>query len=176
MATTTKLYAANNTWVCPPGVTSVNGNAYAGGGAGAGGGVNPTTGGGGGGGGAARNNTTARAGGVGRIGYVQLSYTTPLASALTDNFDDNSIDTAKWYTYTNGTGTVAESGQKIVITPQASLANAIGLLVSFGDTSSPFDLTGSYFFVNAKQVLNASDSTSTELDVQLDGSNYGGII
>src|SRR5689334_23153644 len=48
MATTTKTFTSTSSWICPPGVTSIQIEAWAGGGAG---GQRTTTGGGGGGGG-----------------------------------------------------------------------------------------------------------------------------
>jgi hypothetical protein len=105
-----------------------------------------------GGGGAARNNTTARAGGVGKIGWAQITYTTPLASALTDNFDDNSIDAAKWSADTSGGGTIAESGQKIIITP---VANDASYEVLWGSVAT-YDLTSSAVFLQILQAANGA--------------------
>jgi hypothetical protein len=89
------------------GVAGAAGGAGAGGGDGGNGAVGKTNAsgvaggagtapGGGGSGAVVGTSDTNRAGGAGAIGRVDLSWTTPLISALTDNFNDNSIDGAKW--------------------------------------------------------------------------------
>lgn len=78
----------------------------------------------------------------------------PPMSSLTDNFNDNSIDGTKWTIFANGTGSVVESGQKIICTPQASLANADAILASV-DFIPQFNLTNSYALVQVLQVCTS---------------------
>lgn len=60
-----------------------------------------------------------------------------LIGTLTDNFDDNSIDGAKWGTDTGGGGSVAEVNQEIELT--SAIAGSDAVLESV----SSYDLTGS---------------------------------
>jgi hypothetical protein len=131
---------------------------------------------GGGGGGGWRAASTNRAGGKGAIGRAELSYDTPLIGSLTDDFNDNSINTAKWGTYNAGTGTTVETGQQMVLTPQASTGGDENQLYSIEN----YDLTGSQ--VSIKVISVCSGNMSSFLFVGPDGNNrirfdvYGGYL
>jgi hypothetical protein len=128
------------------GVAGAAGGAGAGGGDGGNGAVGKTNSsgvaggagtapGGGGSGAVVGTSDTNRAGGAGAIGRVNLSWTTPLISALTDNFDDNSIDTAKWYN--EGGAQIAEANQELEITTTTD-GGSWNI-----QTANTYDLTGS---------------------------------
>jgi hypothetical protein len=121
---------------------------------------------GGGAGGAFSNNTTDRVGSTGGAGAVKLTYTTPLASSLTDNFNDNSIDGAKWYTSVGGETTVVESGQQIAITPAALTAGGVGDL----NALSNYDLTGNAIYFQLKQIPAVTANCYTGIGIS-DGTN-----
>ena len=75
---------------------------------------------------------------------------------LTDNFNDNSIDTAKWET--QGNGTVAESDAKIIITP---VNNTTGTTLL--GSNEAHSLIGSYTQVKCLQSANVNCDTSLEI-------------
>ena len=58
--------------------------------------------------------------------------------------DDNSIDGAKWSTSINASCTLAETGQKIVITPANSTVDSYGYL----NAGTTYNLTGKSVSVN----------------------------
>jgi len=93
---------------------------------------------------------------------VGFENTTPIFS---DNFDDNSIDGAKWTTYVTGTSTVVESGGKIIITPQSS-AISKGILYS----NSKYDFTGNAAIIRMLQ--SGSNTTNSGFRLYLDTNNY----
>lgn len=70
---------------------------------------------------------------------------------LSDNFDDNSIDYAKWYSYSDSGGTVAETGQKIVITPPNSATGYTQLA-----TQNQYNLVGSSVQVKVPQLADGA--------------------
>lgn len=80
--------------------------------------------GGGGGGGSVGANTTNRAGGAGGAGRVVVSYLTPAASSLTDDFTDNSINTAKWLSSVTAGVVLTESSARINMAFTAAAATA----------------------------------------------------
>lgn len=77
-----------------------------------------------------------------------------LAETLTDNFDDNSVDTNKWV---NGggsfTGSVVETNGRIEITDSNAGSSAKGL-----GTKVPYDLRGSYVQTQIVSVFTDSHS------------------
>lgn len=77
----------------------------------------------------------------------------PLSQTLTDNFDDNSIDGAKWTTTTEPGVSVVETGQQLVITTAAGTGS--GELTS---TTDGYSLVGSY--VTAK-IIDDGDAATT---------------
>jgi Concanavalin A-like lectin/glucanases superfamily len=63
----------------------------------------------------------------------------PLVGVLADNFNDNSIDAAKWTTFTSGTGTaVAETGSRLLLTGPSTGAGTAALV-----SGKYYDLTSS---------------------------------
>lgn len=126
-----------------------------------------------GGGGASRNNTTARAGGNGIVGFVSLTYTMPLISALQDNFDDNTQDTNKWIYGTVGAGsTCDETGGQLVQTPAPNVVGAEAYL-PYWSFSAQFDMTDTYCLAELVQALNADANCSTEFTIYLTGEANG---
>jgi len=119
-----------------PGTSNVEGGGGGGGGAGGGAaGAGGVPGGGGGGGGSSSG--ASAAGGRGQIRYTYNSD----AGGLSDDFGDNSRDTAKWnvsqfYSTAATNGTVSEVNARLEVTPTASLSgNNFNGYVSVGDFS-----------------------------------------
>jgi len=88
-------------------------------------------------------------------------------STLTDNFNDNSIDAAKWVSFVSGTGSIAETNSQLELTVTTSAG------VARLRSVSAFDLTGSS--VTAK-IIDIANYTSSSLYfapiwLRLDGSN-----
>jgi hypothetical protein len=90
-------------------------------------------------------------------------------ATLTDNFNDNSIS-ASWTTSVASSATVAETGQRIVITPANSTAGSDGKLLSAVD----YDLTASYAQVKVVQVADQTNCY-TNFQLNIDADNYVGI-
>lgn len=88
------------------------------------------------------------------VAYIPAS-SSP-AISLTDNFDDNSLDGAKWVTNIISSATVNETNKRIEITPAVSTANSEGDLLSAPIYTAKYDLTNSFYVVNLKQALNAN--------------------
>lgn len=122
---------------------------------------------GGGGAGSASTGTTNRAGRAGAAGNMVLTYTTPLVSALIDNFDDNSIDLTKWESYVISSATIAETGGHVLATPANSTADSESGYRSIEN----YDLTGVGTFVKVVQTGDVA-STFTVLQLKLDTNNY----
>ncbi|HEX2910395.1 MAG TPA: hypothetical protein VH186_06270 [Chloroflexia bacterium] len=93
---------------------------------------------GGGGGGATRNSSTSRAGAAGAQGKVVVTYTTPLASALTENFNTNSLDTTKWGSFGFTSGSVSVAGRVLKLSVAATTLNSESGICSL----EPYDFTG----------------------------------
>jgi len=96
---------------------------------------------------------------------VPLYEVFPAISSLTDNFDDNSVDGAKWYQYTAGSGTIAEASSQIELSVHATTLNSECDLGS----NNRYNLVGSSFVVNLKQA--AHDYVNTALTLQDSGGN-----
>lgn len=94
----------------------------------------------------------------------------PKTETLTDDFDDNSIDSGKWGETENNSATVTETGGQLVITPATSTVDSEGVLYSLAS----YDLTGSYVYVEAVQVATLADGW-TGMNLYLDSSNEIGI-
>ena len=62
-----------------------------------------------------------------------------LISTLTDNFDDNSIDAAKWETDVSAGGSIAETNQRLEMTSSTSAMADY----DYFSAISNYDLTGS---------------------------------
>ena len=77
-------------------------------------------------------------------------------ATLTDNFDDNSINSTLWVTQIDAGSSIAETGGQIVLTPPSSPATG-GVLIN---SQNSFDLTGSTCTVEVVQALTTSANTS----------------
>ena len=84
---------------------------------------------------------------------------------LTDNFDDNSLDAAKWATQVAGTSTIQESDGKIIITPQAN-----GSYYNYLYGQANYDMTGKRVYVQLKQM--SGPNTFIGLMMWLSTGNY----
>jgi hypothetical protein len=73
------------------------------------------------------------------------------AHTLTDNFNDNSINTSKWVTY----GPVQEVNHRLEFRPEVSSAGYAGCRAA-----AAYDLTGSLFHVEVCQALLQSVHTA----------------
>jgi hypothetical protein len=93
-----------------------------------------------------------------------------LFSSLSDNFDDNSIDTGIWTTSVQNSATVAETTGKIVITPANSTDESIGTL----STIASYSLISNYVQVQAVQVADTTNCY-TDFELRADATNYVGI-
>lgn len=92
-----------------------------------------------------------------------------LFETLTDNFDDNSIDGAKWDAYYDGgAGSVSETGGMAQLTPSASTSPGY----STYDSLTTYDLTGSFVLVKVPQVQTANANTQTNFSLRVNDSNY----
>ncbi|MFA5386929.1 MAG: hypothetical protein WC322_00850 [Candidatus Paceibacterota bacterium] len=85
---------------------------------------------------------------------------------VSDNFDDNSINGSIW-TIQEGTGTVIENGQKIILTPAPNTDGSSPILY----TSGNYDLTNSSVYVNVKQVCNSNIKTTFDFILGNDYDN-----
>lgn len=91
-----------------------------------------------------------------------------LLQTLTDNFDDNSVNTAKWpNNYNNGGNTLAETGGQGVITLDGT---TFGYSAYY--TSVTYDLTGSFALIKAPTVPSNSTSAQAYIKLAKDASNY----
>jgi hypothetical protein len=93
----------------------------------------------------------------------------PLLNTIYDDFDDGVVDSDKWETWTNGTGTVVESGGIVTLTPQSSFAGAGASLAR--PSTRLTDLTGSAASIKVPHILNANAATESGLFVKRDGNN-----
>ena len=90
-------------------------------------------------------------------------YPVTKAHTLTDNFDDNSIDTSKWGFY----GPVQEVNQRLEFRPEGNPAGYAGC-----KSLVPYDLTDSFLQVEVSQVLRASvPSAQTSLFARGSGTD-----
>lgn len=108
------------------------------------------------------------------VPYYEIADT--LHSTVTDNFDDNSIDGTKWDAYPDGAGsTVAESGEKAILTPGSSVAASYATF----DGVRTHDLQADAVFVQVPQVTSGASETllvlwhdgPNQLRLQIDGAN-----
>jgi hypothetical protein len=96
-----------------------------------------------------------------------------MPATLSDNFNDNSLDTAKWdinaIANQNVSVTVSETGGQQVITPLASTAgtNRNGLT-----SDSTFNMTQGFVVFQLAQKAGANASVETRCGVYVDASNY----
>jgi len=91
-----------------------------------------------------------------------------LTEELKDDFNDNSINGIKWANWSNGGGnTFSETGQQAVI-----ILDGVTFGYSRYLTSTGYDLTGSYTFVQAITVPSNSTQAQAYIKLTLDASNY----
>lgn len=109
--------------------------------------------GGGGSGGSVGANTTNRAGGAGGTGRLEITYTTPKISELTDNFDDNSFDDGKWVR--DNTTQVKEQNQRLELNTLAGSANYVNMQAPVQSTTV-YDATSSAATI---KVVSAGDQS-----------------
>ena len=86
---------------------------------------------------------------------VQICNDSVFPLNISDNFNDNSIDGAKWVASWASSGTIDESGGKIIITPAASSAGDWNNIA----TINTFDFRGSSAQVKVTQVANGDIET-----------------
>jgi hypothetical protein len=96
----------------------------------------------------------------------------PVASALTDNFDDNSLDATKWNSagfYEGATtgGTASETNQRLEATPTASAVRATGYV-----STSVYDLTDGAIYVRVSNVAAFSADEIAYLSHGPNDNNY----
>lgn len=107
---------------------------------------------------------------------VAFAYSAPSAAAIStisDDFDDNSLDAAKWVNASTGTATLAETGGQIVITPPASTAGTnYGVLNSVNS----YSLLGDNVFVQLAQPLSLGTNRDSSFYVFADASNAVGFV
>lgn len=104
---------------------------------------------------------------------VAFTYTPPSIAGLSDDFNDNSLDTAKWTNASSGTATVAETGQQIVMTPAASVAGANYAVL---DSAKPYNLLGSNCYVQLVSAMNLGANKDSSFFVYIDANNAVGFI
>lgn len=96
-----------------------------------------------------------------------------MPAILSDNFNDNSIDTASWDVTAianfNASVTVVETGAQLVITPMTSTAgtNRNGL-----QSDATFNFTKGFAIWRLDQKAGANAAVETRCGVVLDASNY----
>jgi hypothetical protein len=84
------------------------------------------------------------------------------AHALTDNFNDNSIDSSKWSSY----GPIQEVNQRLEIRPPSNLPQYGGY-----QSAARYDLTDSSVHVEVVQALFGAHACGTNLLAIVDGNN-----
>lgn len=119
---------------------------------------------GGGGSGASTTVTTNRAGAAGGAGNVRLIYLVPAMTNLTDNFNDNSINTAL-YTITNdGAASTVESGTQFNQT-STTTANQY----TRETTKAPYDCTGTFASI---QLVSAGNTALATFEANFNLVNF----
>lgn len=117
---------------------------------------------GGGGGGGKRTSSGTRAGGAGGVGKIVITYTTPKTENITDNFDDNSRNTALW----SVTGTASETSNGLVISVASGAANYSGFY-----SLEYYDLTASYSYAKVTNAGNQALNSLQAIPVFLQDSS-----
>lgn len=97
---------------------------------------------------------------------VELIGANPAASALTDDYNDNSINTSKWTNW--GGANVTETGGQLVVTGGTASGNYYGM-----DSANRYDFTGSYMYHQlVSPGTNYPNRTVQVANVQLDLNNF----
>jgi len=101
------------------------------------------------------------------IGAVSIAHLVLAASAssLSDNFDDNVLDTGKWLIENNQLGTSTETGRVLVLHTKNSLANSYSVV--FGNAT--YNLTND--IATVQFIQGGSGSQDTLYQWYIDGSN-----
>ncbi len=90
------------------------------------------------------------------------------APTFSDDFNDNSLDTAKWSVVDpNSPAIVSETGQRLQITLQPNTAAYNGVY-----SNSTFDITNKTVQVEAAQPISQAGWCENFMEVVLDGNNY----
>ena len=93
------------------------------------------------------------------------------ASTLFDNFNDDTLDTAKWSAVATPTPVaqrIREANGRVEITPASGVS---GTNYAYYQSATTYDLTGSYALVEVVRALHQVPSTTTFLSARIDGSN-----
>lgn len=94
---------------------------------------------------------------------LEILSPSPAVAGLADDFNDNSLDAAKWSPWVGGTITEASSKLQIQSTTTSSYRGM--------DSKVKWSLTGSSIFVEVPHVLTGLTSSTTYMRIQLDDSN-----
>lgn len=86
---------------------------------------------------------------------------------LTDNFNDNSMDTNLW-SLMSGTGTTAETGGQLTITPAS---NNPGATYDGYSSVGTFDFTGSQATIECVQGIASTTGVEQAFSIELNSSN-----
>lgn len=89
-----------------------------------------------------------------------------LASALTDNFNDNSLNAGLWSAYADPGTSVAEANQRLELTLRANGTGYAGLA-----SLAKYDLTGSFALVECPDRGTGGSGQTASLELELDASN-----
>ena len=102
------------------------------------------------------------------IGVATYKTFSDLFTVLTENFDDNICNTAKWNQFTGGTSTISRtSGQLILNTPSLTTgSNYAGY-----DSVYSYNLTGSSLYAQVPQMVSTTTNAQCYMKLYLDGSN-----
>ena len=90
----------------------------------------------------------------------------PIAT-LTDDFNDNSIDTGKWTTGVAAGSSITETGGQLVIAPPVS-----GTGYSYLDSNDTFSLVGSSLTVEFAGTISTATGVEQIMEIMIDDSNY----
>lgn len=91
----------------------------------------------------------------------------PAISTLTDDFNDNSIDTGKWTTGVAAGSSITETGGQLVIAPPVSSTG-----YSYLDSNDTFSLIGSSLTVEFAGTISTATGVEQIMEIMIDDSNY----
>jgi hypothetical protein len=89
-----------------------------------------------------------------------------LAATLTDNFDDNSLNTGLWTAYADAGTSLAETNQRLELTLRANGNGYVGIFAA-----TQYDLTGSYVLVECPDRGSGGSGQTSSLELDFDASN-----
>lgn len=111
---------------------------------------------------------TAASGGTSyAIEILAAAPATPKLSALTDDFNDNSIDPAKWTTGISAGASLAETGGQLVFTPSTTSSG-----YSYVDSVNTYDFTDSSLTVEFAGTISTAVGAEQFMMVMVDFNNY----